>query len=341
MSGEGAAAMTTSTMRAISVGRDLAITTVELPRPQPRPDEILIAPRAAGICGTDLHIVKGEFPQAVFPVIPCHEFAGDVVAVGNQVSSFKEGDLIAADPNVSCGHCRWCLAGRPNLCANLEVIGVTRQGAAAELLALPARCAARLPVGLSAELGAMVEPLACACNAVHRAGSLQGKRVLVMGSGIMGLLITILARRSEPAAVWVSDPAAAKHVVAQAVGANKACTPADLTGERFDVVFEASGAPAATAQVMALLDRMGIWVQVGVLAPPARGPVLPFVRFARAMSLICSNSCAANLPTALDLMPDIAEIASKLVTSRTSVWEFKSGLASALGASSVKAQLSF
>lgn len=333
--------MTSNLMRAVTVGPDLEIRLEERARPLPLENEVVIAPGAGGICGTDIHIVRGEFPQTVFPVVPCHEFAGTIVAVGRGVEGFQEGDLVTVDPNVSCGTCRWCLASRPNLCVNLSVIGVTRQGGAAEQVAVPARSTFRLPKSVDAELGAMVEPLACACNAIYRAGPLANRRILVIGSGVMGLLITIAAKRAEPSEIWVSDPARQKHAIARAVGADLAVTPQDLEGEKFDIVFEASGSPIAAAQVMALLNPMGIWMQVGVLPPAITVPLEPFAVFDRELSIIGSNSLADKFPAALDLMPEILTAARHLVTHHVSVWDFKRGIAVASGPDSVKTQLTF
>jgi len=333
--------MTEKLMRSISIGSDLGIKIVETPAPMPLDDEIIVAPIAGGICGTDLHIVKGEFPQALFPVVPCHEFSGTVVAVGRNVIRFREGDLVTADPNVSCGACRWCLMSRPNLCVRLAVIGVTRPGAAAELVAVPARCSHLLPKSVTPDLGAMIEPLACACNAVDRAGNLRGRRILVMGSGVMGLLITIVAGRMNAGEIWVSDPSEAKHGIARLVGAAHTVTPQQLEGERFDIVFEASGAPPATKQVMALLNPTGIWMQVGVLAPETSVAIRPFDVFDRELSIIGSNSLADKFPNAVELMPDIIEQAKHLITGKVSVWSFDSALASARSMTSVKTQLFF
>ncbi len=176
--------MTDKLMRSVSVNADLSITIVETPAPTPLDDEIIVAPIAGGICGTDLHIVKGEFPQAVFPVVPCHEFAGTVIAVGRSVTRFREGDLVTADPNVSCGVCRWCLMSRPNLCVKLAVIGVTRPGAAAELVA--SRLIERRP-------GVVTE--AYTTGSAHRMRRLS--EYLTLGGAVMAVSV---ARRSRVAA---------------------------------------------------------------------------------------------------------------------------------------------
>jgi len=328
-------------MRAIQVAADLAISEIEVPYPEPRDDEIILAPLAAGICGTDLHIARGEFPMARLPIVPLHEFAGRVAAVGRDVRGYREGDLVTADPNVACNACQWCRRGRPNLCERLEVVGVTRAGAAAERVAVPARCAAHLPNGLEPGVGALIEPLACACNAIARAGSLRDRRVLVMGAGVMGLLIAILARRAGAGSLTVSDPLTAKHRIATAVGVERAVVPDALVGERFDIVFEAAGRLPAARQVLSLLDRMGIWMQVGVLAPLEQIPLSPFEIFDRELSVIGSNSLADRFPDAMSLMPDIADDAARLITGRASVWDFAGALEAARAPTSVKTQLLF
>ncbi|MDQ2802033.1 MAG: alcohol dehydrogenase catalytic domain-containing protein [Pseudomonadota bacterium] len=333
--------MSSSTMRAVRIGADHTISVAEVARPEPAADEILVAPVAGGICGTDLHIVKGEFPQAVFPVVPIHEFAGTVVAAGRNASRIPEGSLVAVDPNIACGECRWCRVGRPNLCVRLSVIGVTRQGAAAELVAVPARCAYVIPDTLGAPLGAMIEPLACVVNATDRAGDLRGRRVLVMGCGVIGLLIAIVSARLGAGETWVSDPAEAKHALARRVGVANAVPPDALAGERFDIVFEAAGTPAAARQVMELLNPTGTWMQVGVLAPEATVDLHPFEVFDREIRIIGSNSLADKFPAAVELMPDISQQAAQLITRQVSVWDLEAGLDSARDARSVKTQLVF
>jgi 2-desacetyl-2-hydroxyethyl bacteriochlorophyllide A dehydrogenase len=333
--------MAKSTIRAVEIDAHGIIAVVERARPEPAADEILIAPAACGICGTDLHIMKAEFPQAVYPVVPGHELSGIVVSSGHFAAEFPIGSLVAVDPNVVCGECRFCLAGRPNLCVKLQVIGVTRQGAASELLAVPARNAFVVPDEAGPEVAAMIEPLACAVNATERAGDLRGRRILVMGAGTMGLLIAVLARHLGAGEVWVSDPAEAKHAIAHAVGIGTVVLPSALADERFDIVFEAAGALPAARQVMDLLHPMGVWMQIGVHAPEATVGLRPFDIFERELSIIGSNSLADKFPAAVALMPQMREAARALVTSRFSVWDFDAAVRSMAGAGSVKTQLTF
>ena len=328
-------------MRVVEIDRAGHVTVAERARPELAQDEILIAPTACGICGTDLHIIKGEFPQAVYPVVPGHELAGIVIASPRHGRKLPEGSLVAVDPNVVCGVCRFCRAGRPNLCEKLAVIGVTRQGAAGELVALPAANAFVVSPAAGNHVAAMIEPLACAVNATERAGELRGRRILIMGAGTMGLLIAVLAQLLGAEEIWVSDPATAKHDVARSVGVHTVVHPQALAGERFDIVFEAAGSLPAARQVMDLLHPMGTWMQIGVHAPEAHVELKPFEIFERELRIIGSNSLADKFPQAVELMPQVSDTVAKLVTQTFPVWNFAAAVKSMGCAGSVKTQLEF
>lgn len=333
--------MSATMIRAVEIAQDGGVRVAERPRPGLGEDEILIAPQACGICGTDLHILKNEFPQAVYPVVPGHELSGIVVDPGRHGALLPAGSLVAVDPNVTCGTCRFCRAGRPNLCAALAVIGVTRQGAASELVTVPARNAYVVSPAAGAEIAAMIEPLACAVNAVDRASPVKDRRILVMGAGTMGLLIAAVARHAGAGEVWVSDPAEAKHPVARRIGVDQVVHPRRLEAERFDIVFEAAGALPAARQVMTLLEPMGSWIQVGVHAPDAALDLKPFDIFERELKIIGSNSLADKFPAAVALMPELSAAAAALVTHRFPVWDFAAAVASMAAAGSVKTHLTF
>lgn len=165
-------------MRAAIITEDHKLGVVEREVPAIGPDDILLEPACCGICGTDLHILRHGFVGCNYPVTPGHEFAGHVVSVGREVRGLKEGDCVAVDPNVPCGTCRWCEAGRPNLCIHLDPLGSARPGAAAEFVAAPARNAFVMKESLGDGIAALIEPLACAMHAVDdikaEAGMLVG-----------------------------------------------------------------------------------------------------------------------------------------------------------------------
>ena len=147
-------------MKAVVLPQPGAVSLERLPDPAPAPAEVVVAPDACGICGTDLHILDGELAATRYPIVPGHEFAGEVVAVGREVEGIRVGDLVAVEPNVVCGRCDFCRTGRENLCANWDAIGVGRaDGGWAELTAVPAKNAFALGGGFPRHWGALIEPL--------------------------------------------------------------------------------------------------------------------------------------------------------------------------------------
>ena len=162
-------------MRALVLDHPGSFRVADVPDPEPGRGEIVVRVECCGICGTDLHILAGEFPPAPYPLVPGHEFAGQVVARGADVApDLPDGTRVAVDPSLFCGWCRRCRAGRGNLCENWGAIGDTVSGAFAEYVAVPAVNAYRLPDHLDGQYGAMAEPLSCAVHGVRRLGPVAG-----------------------------------------------------------------------------------------------------------------------------------------------------------------------
>ncbi|MEN9407433.1 MAG: hypothetical protein RLZZ455_649 [Candidatus Parcubacteria bacterium] len=173
--------------------QDLRI--VELPQPTIAEHEVLMKVKKVGICGTDLHIYNGGTPVTT-PLVPGHEFVGDIVAVGSKVTNISVGQRAVSEHVVRCGECSYCLQGKPNLCKTPSVIGLHRQGALAEYIALPAQLVFPLPDELSYDEGVLVEPLSIAVYAVRKAGINVGDRIAVVGQGPIGLLVDFVAKAS-------------------------------------------------------------------------------------------------------------------------------------------------
>ena len=152
-------------MRLESIG-NLAVREIE--KPVPGPDDLLVRVEACGICGTDRHLLHGEFPSTP-PVTLGHEFCGIVEAMGEDVKGFRLGARITGDPNISCGRCPQCQAGRVNLCRNLKAIGIGRDGGFADYVIVPQKQAFEIPLDLPATHGAFCEPLACCLHGVDMA----------------------------------------------------------------------------------------------------------------------------------------------------------------------------
>jgi L-iditol 2-dehydrogenase len=264
------------------------IALCDLPDPQPRPGEVLVRVLAAGICGTDRHLYKGEFPCAP-PVTLGHEFCGEVVAVGEGVT-MPLGTRIACDPNIACGTCDPCLRGRVNLCARNVAIGIHRDGGFAELAVLPAHRA--FPVGdLHPQHAAFAEPLACTLHGVDLGAPVPGERVIVLGGGVIGLLAVQLARNAG-AEVTLVTRHTDKQALARDLGATStAATEAEaraMLPDGADLVLECAGV-AETVEMAPRLTRSGGRIVVlGVLPKGQQVRIEPFDLLFREIQLLHS-----------------------------------------------------
>jgi len=259
----------------------------------PGPDEVLVEVRAAGICGSDVHISewRGDGYAAMAALLPItigHEFAGRVAAVGRDVTTLKVGDRVTASPSIGCGACPACEAGRAAECAAHQGLGLSRPGCFAPFVLAPARVCLPLPQGLPDELGALVEPLTIGANAVRVGEVADGHRVLVLGAGPVAQGMAVFARLAGARQVVVTgfDDAPRLEILRQ-LGADHAIdlslpgasdALAALAGEGFDVVMEATGAPQTIAQGLALLRRRGVFAAAGIHSAPAQLDVTQLVR---------------------------------------------------------------
>lgn len=251
-------------------------------RPEPGPGEVLVGVRAAGICGSDLHYHAhgrcGNFVPTR-PFILGHEFAGEVVALGHGVESLAVGARVAVDPSRACGRCKQCRQGRYNLCPHMQYYGTAsvvppNDGCFAEFVTAPARNCWPLPDDFEYSWGALLEPMSVAMHAVSRAGSTAGKSVLITGGGAIGQMILLVAIAFGGTRVVVSDLKPFAREFALKHGATAALDPADarmmeqartLCPEGFEIVFEATGVPAALDQGIRLTAPGATVVQVGTL----------------------------------------------------------------------------
>ncbi|TMC93351.1 MAG: alcohol dehydrogenase, partial [Chloroflexi bacterium] len=156
-------------MKAVVVEEPNSVSVKSIDDPTPGPNDAVIKVEACGVCGTDIHVIRGEFAPTRYPIVPGHEFCGEVVAVGGAVMNLKAGDFVAVDPSLYDGTCRQCRAGRFNLCENWNAIGVGRtDGACAEFVAVPAENAFKFPEDIPRHYGALVEPLSCAVHGLDQ-----------------------------------------------------------------------------------------------------------------------------------------------------------------------------
>jgi 2-desacetyl-2-hydroxyethyl bacteriochlorophyllide A dehydrogenase len=329
-------------MRAIVLDGKGGVELCERPEPVPGPGEVVIAPAAVGICGTDLHLVDGSYATGRYPVIPGHEFAGTVTAVGAGVTEITEGDLVGVDPNVPCGQCRWCRVNAYNLCVRLEPVGVTRDGACADRVLVPTRVTYPLPDGVDATAGALVEPLACVLHALDRAPSLKDQDVLIYGAGSIGLLMAAVARQRGAGRIQVVEPHAVRRDAALRLGADQAAPDAasiDLP-DGAGIVIEASGHPSAITDALDRIAVRGTLIQMGVTAPDTTVPLHPFEIFEKEITVLGSNSLANCYPAATEQIADLTATIRPLVTHTFPLGSYADALTAAASPEALKVHVS-
>ena len=313
-------------MRAAVVTTPGTIAVQELPDPTPGPGEIVVAPRAVGICGTDLHIIDGEFPPAPYPLVPGHEFAGEVVALGAGVTGLSIGERVAVDPSLFCGHCTYCQRQRGNLCEDWGATGDTVDGAFAELVAVPAGNAYAIPDSLSWGAAALIEPLACVVHGLRRLAMVPGSELLVVGAGTLGLLLIQAARRSGAAQVSVVEPNPARRELAVRMGAEAAVESLDeLMGSRrlgFEYAIEATGVAVGAQTALSSLGRGGTMLVFGVAPPDVRLALSPFQVYNDEISVIGSMAVLNTFEPAMRLMASGAIDAETMITHTLPLEQF-------------------
>ncbi|MGW0970237.1 zinc-dependent alcohol dehydrogenase family protein [Streptomyces sp. NPDC002516] len=292
-----------------SVGRAVV---AEVPDPSPGPREVVVEVAACGLCGTDLHILQGEFAPTL-PIVPGHEFAGEVVGVGTRVTELAVGDRVAVDPSLYCHECRYCRTGHNNLCERWAAIGVTTAGGAAQYATAPVANCVKLPEHIATQDAALIEPLSCAVRGYDVLRSRLGAHVLVYGSGTMGLMMLELAKRTGAASVDVVDVNPERLATARLLGVSgAAASPAELDRPQgWDVVVDATGNAAAIQDGLDRVAKAGTFLQFGVADYATRVSVDPYriynqeITITGSMAVLHSFERAAELFAAGVLDPSV------------------------------------
>ena len=315
-----------ATMRAAVFHRANQLRCEEVARPEPKAGEVLIKVSRCGICGTDSHIFRGNFPAPNLPLIIGHEFAGTVAAVGAGVKHVKAGDKATADINIACGTCWFCRHNQKLFCAEVRQLGVHDAGGMAEFVVAPAANVYALPASMSFEHAAFVEPLACAVHGQDRIGVGVGETVLIIGAGPMGLAHAALSRLRGASRIVMSEPSEARRARAHEIGSDIEIDPLaegaadllrDATGGRgADVVIEAVGRPATYKQAIELVRRGGRVLAYGAAPPDATIDLRPFDVYAKELTIVGSYAGTYQTwPTAIDLIANGRINPSQIVDS--------------------------
>lgn len=272
-------------MKGLVYKGDEVLSWEDVPEIALAPDEVNIRVKAAGICGSDVHGYKGVTGRRIPPMIMGHEFAGEIVGMGAEVKDYKVGDRVCVNPVNNCGECEFCRQRLEQFCVKKRQYGcLAENGAFQEYLCVDAKCLIPLADSVSYSEGACVEPLAVGVRAVNRAGNIEGRNILIVGAGTIGLTVLMAAKRMNPAKIIVSDMSDIRLELAKKIGADITVNPAGTDAAEFvrsqtggagvDVSFEAVGVPATVNQALDCLKIKGRAVIMGQGVPKAELNVL-------------------------------------------------------------------
>jgi len=284
-------------MKAVLYEAATQFTVTDVPDPEVGPGEVQIKVDQVGICGTDLHIHHGDF-GAVFPLIPGHEVVGTVEQLGEGIDRFSIGEQVTVNPNVYCGQCSYCMAGRLVLCENLSNFGVSIHGFFAELVTAPVTQVFSVE-GLPRDTAVFTEPASCAMHGLETMAMRPGASALVLGAGPTGQLLAQLLATGGASSVTVAGPNEAKLATASALGADRVVVidrddadanievlrAASPLGDGYDYVVEATGATVVGNICVPLARNGGTVLIYGVTRADETLSFYPFDVLRREISI--------------------------------------------------------
>jgi 2-desacetyl-2-hydroxyethyl bacteriochlorophyllide A dehydrogenase len=314
-------------MKALVIDKPGSARVAELPRPEPKADEVLIEVERCGICGTDVHIFRGEYLGS-YPITPGHEFSGTVAAVGSAVRNFVVGDRVAVEPNISCDACPSCLSNRQNFCERWQAVGVTLPGGMAEYVCAPEKAVFSIgDLGFAA--GSFVEPLSCVLHGVQRAAPSLADDILVVGAGPIGVLLMKSLIAAGASRLTMADRNRGRlEFASREGGALVSAVPSfdDLPADRYDLVVDATGVPA-------IMGRTSQWVRPGgrilLFGVPPSGSTVSFDAFAifrKGLSLMSSYTSVRNSIQAIRLLGSGRIDVAHLVSHELPLEDFAKGV---------------
>jgi L-gulonate 5-dehydrogenase len=325
-------------MRAIVLREPNRFALEEIKDPVPNTEEVEIKVRLAGICGTDLHVLRGHNPFVAYPLIPGHEYVGEVLKAP-EGSSLRVGQRVIVYPSKGCNTCKACREGRTIHCPQFEFIGVSRSGGGfAEKVVVHENHVIPLPENLADIEASLIEPLAVAVHATRRAGMSEnitnGPIVVIIGGGTIGLLIAQVAKRFGASSVILSEPLAGRRLLATKMGIDAVCNPAeedvaDFVAERIgmaDIVFDAVASPATFLSSEKALRPGGRLVAVGL--PSSKTIGIPYeLLFKKELTVIATRTYFRNdFKDAIDLALNKEVALTALISAVLPLAEFREGV---------------
>jgi 2-desacetyl-2-hydroxyethyl bacteriochlorophyllide A dehydrogenase len=329
-------------MKAVVIEEPNRMKVSRIEDPTPAAGEAVIKVEACGICGTDIHVLRGEFAPTRYPIVPGHEFCGEVVAVAADVRNLKAGDFVAVDPSLFCGKCRQCRLGRFNLCENWNAIGVgSANGACAEFVAVPSANAFRLPADMPRHWGALVEPLSCAVHGLDQVDLQVAEDYLIYGAGTMGLLLAQLAKDSGASKVEMVERNPHRHALAKRLAADRVAISADELDkpQGWDVVIDATGVVPAIEDGLRRVARGGTFLMFGVANADATATFSPFRVYNDEIKIIGSMAVLHSFERALTLLAKGVIDCEAMITNRFPLDQYQGAIDTFLAGSGLKVQV--
>jgi 2-desacetyl-2-hydroxyethyl bacteriochlorophyllide A dehydrogenase len=277
----------------------------EVPDPSPGPRQVVVEVAGCGICGTDLHILQGEFAPTL-PIVPGHEFAGTIAATGAEVTGLQVGDRVAVDPSLYCFECYYCRRGKNNLCENWGAIGVSHPGGAAQYAVAPMANCVLLPDSVELADAALIEPLSCAVRGYDVLKSQLANTVLIYGSGTMGLMMLQLAKRVGAASVDMIDLNPERLETARLLGVSGTAAAADEFDRPrgWDLVIDATGNAKAIQDGLERVGKGGTFLQFGVSDYATRATIEPYKIYNQEITITGSMAVLHSYERAAALFAD-------------------------------------
>jgi len=297
----------------------------EVSEPSPGVDDVIVRVHASGICHTDIDILYGRYGNSSFPLVPGHEYAGEIVATGSNVSGFTEGRRVVIDPNIHCGNCRACKKGMTNLCDKLGAYGVTVNGGFAQYSAVhkdnvfPIN---DLPYGIAA----LAEPVGCVLNGIDAFDTDAIDNAMIFGAGPIGMLMALCLRTKGVSDVTMVDLEESRLVLAESFGLNAVAAGSDRLAamERsMDLTVDATGVLQVAQRLIHYTANGGNVLFFGVCAPGETIAISPHDIFRRQIRVAGTHSLNHNIPEALGAIESIGPDIELLVSHRVELGDIK------------------
>ncbi|MFT4040494.1 MAG: zinc-dependent alcohol dehydrogenase family protein [Thermomicrobiales bacterium] len=307
-------------MKAVLVVEPHDVQIIDEEIPQPGPNDVLVQVGACGICGTDVHIIEGEFPPAVFPVRIGHELGGEVIAVGEAVRGISPGDRVGIDPAIPCGACYFCQRGMGNLCDYFGGVGTSHtSGGFAEYAVVPATQIYPIPDSMSMKAAALIEPVSCVVRGFHRLSPQVGETYLVYGAGPMGLLNAQVARYNGASLVAIIDINQSRLDRARdEFGFEHVATNLEdlrhIAPRGFDNVIEATGVTKVAEMAIDAVKRRGKLLLFGVCPPGEKASWDAFKIYNEEITILGTMAVLNSYGPAIDLIAAGGIDADRMVT---------------------------